>query len=70
MGGVDLGEELGEQLLAAGLVLGCGVVVLGGLGGPELDTGLEGRLLPAAAGQCMLCDQRKRIQVRGKFIMN
>jgi len=38
---VDSAEELAEQLLAAGLLLGGGVVVLGGQDGPELDAGLE-----------------------------
>ena len=31
-----MGEELGEEFLAAGLAVGCGVVVLGSEGGSEL----------------------------------
>jgi hypothetical protein len=38
---VDAAEELAEELLAAGLVVRGGVVVLGLQGGPELDAGLE-----------------------------
>jgi hypothetical protein len=41
LGVVDSGEELGEQLLAAGLAMAGGVVVLGLEGGAEFDAGLE-----------------------------
>jgi hypothetical protein len=43
LGVVDAGEEPGEWLLAAGLGVCGGVVVLGLQGWPELDAGLEGR---------------------------
>jgi hypothetical protein len=38
---VDVAEGPGKEFLAAGLAVGGGVVVLGGRGGPELDSGLE-----------------------------
>ena len=38
---IEVVEELGEEVLAGGLVVGGGVVVLGLQGGSELDGGLE-----------------------------
>src|SRR5829696_3430996 len=42
-GGLVVGavQQVGEELGSVGLPLGCGVVVLGEQGGPELDAGLE-----------------------------